>query len=243
MRMMLRNLAAVLLTAMTLSAADATLPQLQQMMAKFAPVDLRVDTSKLSVGDRAALVKLIDASRVVNHIFLEQMWSRQSRALREAEARPDAARKSAAGILSGSEQRAVVRSGRSQGVSPGRAGAQAAGRGLLSGEHDTRTVRNLGKDAVRGGAKAGAKGFFTVIRAGFERQAEAQSRIPRFTRRIWRSARRTCGSGATDRQRQPETLSRNAGSGFPFERLLRERRGVDGSGRTHRYHNRAVRNV
>jgi hypothetical protein len=75
MRMMLRNLAAVLLTAMTLSAADATLPQLQQMMAKFAPVDLRVDTSKLSVGDRAALVKLIEASRILDHIFLGQMWA------------------------------------------------------------------------------------------------------------------------------------------------------------------------
>ena len=39
------------LITMTLSAADATLPELQQMMAKFAPVDLRVDTSKL-IGRR-----------------------------------------------------------------------------------------------------------------------------------------------------------------------------------------------
>ena len=71
----MKKLVATLLLAMTLSAADATLPQLQQMMAKFAPVDLRVDISKLSPGDRAALGKLIEASRILNHIFLGQMWS------------------------------------------------------------------------------------------------------------------------------------------------------------------------
>ena len=76
---MLKKSAAVLsiaaTLAMTLSAADATLPQLQQMMAKFAPVDLKVDTSKLSPGDRAALAKLIEASRILDHIFLAQMWA------------------------------------------------------------------------------------------------------------------------------------------------------------------------
>ncbi len=45
------------------------------MAARFAPVPLRVDTSKLSAGDRAALVKLIEAGRVVNRIFLQQLWS------------------------------------------------------------------------------------------------------------------------------------------------------------------------
>ena len=72
---LMKIFAATLLLAMTLSAADATLPQLQQMMAKFAPVDLRVDTSKLSPGDRAALAKLIEASRILDHIFIGQMWS------------------------------------------------------------------------------------------------------------------------------------------------------------------------
>ena len=60
--------------AMLVTAA-ATLPQLQQMTARFAPAVLRVDTSKLSPGDQKALVKLIDAGRVVNHIFLQQVWS------------------------------------------------------------------------------------------------------------------------------------------------------------------------
>ena len=61
---------------MTLSAfaADAPQAELQHMAARFAPVPLRVDTSKLSAGDRAALVKLIEAGRVVNRIFLQQLW-------------------------------------------------------------------------------------------------------------------------------------------------------------------------
>jgi len=47
---------------------------LDRMMARFAPVDLRVDTAQLTPGDRQALVKLIDASRVIDRIFLGQLW-------------------------------------------------------------------------------------------------------------------------------------------------------------------------
>ena len=59
----------------TLLAASATLPELQKMTGRFAPVTLRVDTSRMSPGDKAALIKLIAAGRVVNHIFLQQLWS------------------------------------------------------------------------------------------------------------------------------------------------------------------------
>src|SRR5712692_7788244 len=45
------------------------------MINRFAPTQLIVDTSSLSPGDRKALVKLVEAARVVNDIFLEQMWS------------------------------------------------------------------------------------------------------------------------------------------------------------------------
>ncbi|MGH9502420.1 MAG: dipeptidyl-peptidase 3 family protein [Terriglobales bacterium] len=51
------------------------LAQLQKMTARFAPTTLRVDTSKLSAGDRQALVKLIEAGRIMNDIFLVQYWS------------------------------------------------------------------------------------------------------------------------------------------------------------------------
>jgi hypothetical protein len=51
------------------------LSELQAMQARFAPTPLEVDVSGLSAGDRQALVKLIQASRIVNHIFMEQFWS------------------------------------------------------------------------------------------------------------------------------------------------------------------------
>ncbi len=67
----------VLNTAMTFTAcaADASLADLQKMTARFAPVDLRVDSSKLSAGDRAALAKMIEASNIINRIFMRQLWT------------------------------------------------------------------------------------------------------------------------------------------------------------------------
>jgi hypothetical protein len=53
----------------------ASLAELQRMIARFAPTEIRVDTSGLSAGDQKALVKLIEASRIVNTIFLTQLWS------------------------------------------------------------------------------------------------------------------------------------------------------------------------
>ena len=54
------------------------LAQLEQMTARFAPTPLRVDTSKLSSADRQALVKLIEAGRIMNDVFLTQYWSGDS---------------------------------------------------------------------------------------------------------------------------------------------------------------------
>ena len=51
------------------------LAQLDQMIARFAPTELRADVSNLSPGDRKTLAKLIEASRTLNDIFLKQMWS------------------------------------------------------------------------------------------------------------------------------------------------------------------------
>jgi hypothetical protein len=52
---------------------DAT--QLKQMIARFAPTPLEVDVSGLSEGDKKSLAKLIQASRLINDIFLTQLWS------------------------------------------------------------------------------------------------------------------------------------------------------------------------
>jgi hypothetical protein len=57
------------------AAPTSDAAELQKMAARFAPTPLRVDTSGLSAGDKQALVKLIQAARIVNHIFMQQFWS------------------------------------------------------------------------------------------------------------------------------------------------------------------------
>jgi hypothetical protein len=51
------------------------LPQLNAQAARFAPTPLRVGTSHLSSGDQKALVKLIEAARILNAIYMNQLWS------------------------------------------------------------------------------------------------------------------------------------------------------------------------
>ena len=59
----------------TTAASVPDLRELLTMQARFAPTPLKVDVSALSAGDRAALVKVIQASRILNRIFMEQFWS------------------------------------------------------------------------------------------------------------------------------------------------------------------------
>jgi hypothetical protein len=61
--------------ARKISSSAPGLAQLQKMTARFAPTPLRVETSKLSDGDRQAVVKLIEAARIMNDVFLIQYWS------------------------------------------------------------------------------------------------------------------------------------------------------------------------
>ncbi|MGI9088640.1 MAG: dipeptidyl-peptidase 3 family protein [Chthoniobacterales bacterium] len=49
--------------------------QLEQMTARFAPTELTADLTKLSAGDRRVLARLIEASKVIDAIFLRQVWT------------------------------------------------------------------------------------------------------------------------------------------------------------------------
>ena len=50
------------------------LQQLQKMSARFAPTDIGADVSKLSDTDRRVLAKLVEASKIVDALFLRQVW-------------------------------------------------------------------------------------------------------------------------------------------------------------------------
>src|SRR5580700_638869 len=64
------------ITAMTIaSAAVPDLADLNRMIARFTPAELRADTLQLSAGDRQALAKLLEAARIIDEIFITQLWS------------------------------------------------------------------------------------------------------------------------------------------------------------------------
>ncbi len=65
----------VLVAQETTTTSVPGLDELKHMAARFAPTPLQVDTAALSAGDKQALVKLIQAARIVNHIFMQQLWS------------------------------------------------------------------------------------------------------------------------------------------------------------------------
>ena len=51
------------------------LAALQTMTARFAPTEIGADLSKLSAADRRVLGKLVEASKIVDALFLRQVWS------------------------------------------------------------------------------------------------------------------------------------------------------------------------
>src|SRR5215470_11194711 len=48
--------------------------RLQRMAARFAPTEIRVDLSKVSAADRKVLAKLVEASQIMDALFLRQVW-------------------------------------------------------------------------------------------------------------------------------------------------------------------------
>ena len=49
--------------------------QLEKMTARFVPTEIGTDLSKLSEADRLVLTKLVQASRIIDGLFLRQVWT------------------------------------------------------------------------------------------------------------------------------------------------------------------------
>ena len=56
------------------SQSDPMLQKLTTMTARYAPVDLTADISKLPPNERRALAKLVEAAKVFDALFLRQVW-------------------------------------------------------------------------------------------------------------------------------------------------------------------------
>src|SRR5215212_3994178 len=49
--------------------------ELRTMTARFAPADIGADISALPDGERQALGKLVDAAKLMDSLFLRQVWA------------------------------------------------------------------------------------------------------------------------------------------------------------------------
>ena len=73
--LLLLLLAASVTLTMAQNAQPPDQAKLQQMAARFAPTEITADLSKLSPNDRKVLARLVQASQIVDGIFLRQAWS------------------------------------------------------------------------------------------------------------------------------------------------------------------------
>jgi hypothetical protein len=57
------------------NASDSTTKELETKIARFAPVDLTADAAALPENERLALTRLIQASKMLDALFLRQVWA------------------------------------------------------------------------------------------------------------------------------------------------------------------------
>jgi hypothetical protein len=71
-------LAALLAPALAVAGPPARAPDaaaLRSADARYAPVDLRVDLSRLPASERTALARLVEAARIMDALYLRQVWA------------------------------------------------------------------------------------------------------------------------------------------------------------------------
>jgi hypothetical protein len=69
---------AILAAAPVFALQEPAVPnttELQKMTARFAPTEIGADVSKLPASERSVLAKLVEASKVIDAIFLKQVWA------------------------------------------------------------------------------------------------------------------------------------------------------------------------
>src|SRR5438874_1950287 len=158
------------------SPSAPALPQLQTMTARFAPADIGADLGALPENERSVLAKLVAAARVMDAIFLKQVWAGNDAMLqslsRDALLAPAAERDLANARL----HYFLINKGpwdRLDHNTPFVAGAPAKpeAANFYPADAGKPDVQNW-IDSLSGDAKAEATGFFMTIRRDFRLKAE-----------------------------------------------------------------------
>ena len=142
---------------------------LQTMTARFAPVDIGADVSALPAGERRALAKLVEAGRIMDALFLRQVWAGNEAVLARPAGRPDAARPGAPARVP-RQQGPVVAARPQRAVHPRRARRSPRARTSIRPARRRPTSRR-GSQTLPEADRARATGFFTTIRRGAGRRA------------------------------------------------------------------------
>ena len=224
-----------------------TLAELQKMTARFAPADIGADVSALPSNERDALARLIEACRIMDALFLRQVWAGNDAMLQDlARWRPRRSGRArhvsrGAAALLPDQQGPVGPAGSQRAVRPGRA-AEAGGRELLSrGRHEGggREVARVAVGRSEGARRPDSSPRFAAAASEFiavPYSVEYQGELARAADLLREAAQLT---------NQP-TLKKfldHARRRVPHQRLLRERHGVDGARRRDRADHRPLRGL
>jgi hypothetical protein len=150
--------------------------ELRTMTARFAPARIAADISSLPEGERRALARLVEAARVMDSLFLRQVWAGNDAMLQEL-SRASLSQAQAAGIA-GSREAAEAPAARlhyflinkgpwsrldhNRVFIPGAPAKPEGANFYPAGATKEEVQRWI--DSLTGDAKAQATGFFTTIR-------------------------------------------------------------------------------
>jgi hypothetical protein len=148
-----------------------SLTELQKMTAQYAPADIGADLAALPKNERDALARLIDASRIMDALFLRQVWAGNDAMLQDLAARaakpvgPRASRSAASRL-----RYFLINKGpwdrldHHKPFVPGAPRKPEAANFYPAGATKAEVQKWL--DGLSGAAKDAATGFFTTIRRG-----------------------------------------------------------------------------
>jgi peptidase M49-like protein len=77
-KILMASIVASIVAAGAVRAQERSIPNLEQlktMTARFAPVDLSADVASLPANERQALARLVEAAKVMDTLFLRQVWA------------------------------------------------------------------------------------------------------------------------------------------------------------------------
>ena len=149
---------------------------LLKMTARFAPVDIAADVTKLNDGDRKALARLVEVAHIIDALFLRQVWAGND-ALMQKLSYDTLGPSAGAGDAAARLHYFLINKGPWSRLDHNQAfiaGVPAKPEGANFYPPDA-TKEDVQKwlDSLSGDEKARATGFFTTIRRGADRRLTA----------------------------------------------------------------------